>query len=407
MINRIGSIVFLCLIVCLGAFCFELLTKTQNRNPNRPLRSIGYVSHFLKNKRLYLQQFRKKISSPPPVWMQRQIENDLCVKKISLSAIESTQQVIREKKIEYTNRYRIVNRKLYRYLDPITSKIQEKWSEEQRAPIDWFEMGIKTLLEMASIPNLDFIVTHRDGTFEPFYLVEDPSNQAPILGWAKLKSTPYLVLIPDYRSLSSVWYNDIKKLREEKYFNGPKTSWDHKQPAAFWRGALTEPIHRLQIAVLSNQFPNLIDAGIIEGNLFSQLKKPPASYEEHLQYKYLPVLDGVMCTYPGYQWRLLSDAVVFKQESDQIQWFYGALEPFVHYVPIKQDLSDLVERICWARANDNFCKKISANATDFATKNLMYDDVYCYLYYVLIAYSRLLDRSFESDWDLTDSWVEL
>src|SRR5207302_970767 len=35
---------------------------------------------------------------------------------------------------------------------------------------------------------------------------------------------------------------------------------------------------------------------------------------EHLKYKYQIALDGVTATYPGYQWRLLSGCVTFKQE---------------------------------------------------------------------------------------------
>ncbi len=66
-----------------------------------------------------------------------------------------------------------------------------------------------------------------------------------------------------------------------------------------------------------------------------------------------------MCTYCGYQWRLLSNSLALKQESDEIQWFYIALKPYEHYIPIKNDMSDLLEIIEWARKNDDKCKKIS------------------------------------------------
>ena len=33
------------------------------------------------------------------------------------------------------------------------------------------------------------------------------------------------------------------------------------------------------------------------------------------------------------------------------------LQPWVHYIPVKADLSDLVERIHWARDNDDKAKK--------------------------------------------------
>jgi hypothetical protein len=333
--------------------------------------------------------------------MQKQIANDLSLGKISLQAINATQQAIRERHVISTHRYRIVDNKLYRYFGPISAT----------EPMVWFENGLRTLIELAPQPNLDFLVTFEDGTRDPFYQLENPDLQAPVLGWAKLTSTPFLVLIPDYRSLSTMWHGDIRKLTEGKSYVGEPVPWDRKEEIAFWRGGLTDSGQRLKIASLCQQFPSLVDAGI------SVIQDPPlpyfkphASYEEHLQYKYLPVIDGIMCTYPGYQWRLLSDAVVFKQQSDQIQWFYGALEPYVHYVPIKNDLSDLIDQIKWARENDDTCKQISSNATEFALKNLMYDDIYYYLHCLFASYSELQDESFNKDWEITDSspcWTQL
>ena len=40
----------------------------------------------------------------------------------------------------------------------------------------------------------------------------------------------------------------------------------------------------------------------------------------------------------------------------------GALEPFVHYVPVKRDWSDLEERLMWAEAHPAAAANISANA---------------------------------------------
>ena len=40
----------------------------------------------------------------------------------------------------------------------------------------------------------------------------------------------------------------------------------------------------------------------------------------------------------------------------------GALEPFVHYVPVKRDWSDLEARLAWAEAHPAAAANISANA---------------------------------------------
>lgn len=50
---------------------------------------------------------------------------------------------------------------------------------------------------------------------------------------------------------------------------------------------------------------------------------------------------------------LAGDAAVFKQDSDYYEHFYAELERNVHYIPIKHDLSDLLEKIQWARKHDD------------------------------------------------------
>jgi hypothetical protein len=145
---------------------------------------------------------------------------------------------------------------------------------------------------------------------------------------------------------------------------------------------------------MSKENPDCVDSGLFFQNRETvssalwEFEKGRATYEEHLEHKYLPVLDGVMCTYPGYQWRLLSNSLSLKQESDQIQWFYRGVEPFVHYVPIKNDLADLFEKIAWARKEDGKCRTIVENSTQFALENLMFEDIYYYLYAVLERYSK-------------------
>ena len=39
------------------------------------------------------------------------------------------------------------------------------------------------------------------------------------------------------------------------------------------------------------------------------------------------------------------------------------LEPWVHYIPVEEDFSDLEDILAWARANDEKCKMISRRAT--------------------------------------------
>lgn len=62
-------------------------------------------------------------------------------------------------------------------------------------------------------------------------------------------------------------------------------------------------------------------------------------------------MDGTVAAY-RFPYLLAGDSVVFKQNSNYYEHFYADLKPFVHYVPFKKDLSDLVEKINWAIGND-------------------------------------------------------
>jgi len=57
----------------------------------------------------------------------------------------------------------------------------------------------------------------------------------------------------------------------------------------------------------------------------------------HVKYKYLLDIDGNTCTWPHCYELLLSNSVMFKQESKDIQWFYRGILPYEHYVPISND----------------------------------------------------------------------
>ena len=46
------------------------------------------------------------------------------------------------------------------------------------------------------------------------------------------------------------------------------------------------------------------------------------------------------------------DALVMKQDSVYYEHFYKDMVPYRHYIPIKNDLSDLLDRLQWARDND-------------------------------------------------------
>lgn len=69
------------------------------------------------------------------------------------------------------------------------------------------------------------------------------------------------------------------------------------------------------------------------------------------QYKYQLNVDGTVAAY-RFPYLLAGDSLVLKQESPYYEHFYSKLEPWTHYVPMNRDLSDVVEKVQWARDHD-------------------------------------------------------
>jgi len=385
-------------------FFFSVIFYLFFIKPNKTRDVETFIKDFPK------KEFQMKLKSYHPKWMNKQIKEDFKdfsdEKSITIDAVDKTYEKILKDAFVHRNafiRYRIINNKLYRYY--------HKEGAFTKKETD-FEKAIKTLAKLTNLPDVDLIYSDTDGTPEfympgDFYILDDKQNQAPILSRAKIIDAKYVVLIPDYYSVSTKWKKDCLGILNLT----KKIPWEKKEPLAFWRGGSHDKGYDLEnfkkkprviISILSKEHPDLIEAGInvteymqfkdvlIKENLIKNF----ASIEHHLKYKYLPVLDGYMCSYPGFQWRLLSNSLCFKQKSNEVQWFYSALKPYKHFIPIENDMSDLVEKINWARNFDDKCKEIAKNATDFVLDNLMLEDVYLYLYKVLKSYSsnQLFDK---------------
>lgn len=97
----------------------------------------------------------------------------------------------------------------------------------------------------------------------------------------------------------------------------------------------------------------------------------------NLQYKYQINIDGTVAAY-RFPYLLSGGGLVLKQDSSYYEHFYKQLKPWEHYVPIKGDLSDLVEKIKWAREHEDEAYKIAGNAKQYVNDNLLPQHIICY-----------------------------
>ncbi len=91
------------------------------------------------------------------------------------------------------------------------------------------------------------------------------------------------------------------------------------------------------------------------------LCKPRITPQEHLSHRYLLALDG----YDGpssWYWMLNTNSLVLRQDSGWEMFGDNYFHPWVHFVPLCSDASDLNDKIAWCESHLDQCASIVANA---------------------------------------------
>jgi len=222
------------------------------------------------------------------------------------------------------------------------------------------------------------------------------------------------VLIPTYEDWSRLERNNHKYFPSTFKRNYPKkfcTDWSSKKDIAVFRGSNTgngvtvETNQRLKLCALSYDLErkgiNLLDAGITKWNTRPRkekgskelqvielndipfpLKEPLSPYEQS-KYKYIINVDGHVSAY-RLSMELGMNSVILKVDSEWNIWYSHLLKAYVHYIPVKSDFSDLIEKIQWCKRNERRCKQIAKNAVDFYDKYLCKESVLDYLQKTLV-----------------------
>ena len=92
-------------------------------------------------------------------------------------------------------------------------------------------------------------------------------------------------------------------------------------------------------------------------------------WKQQSEYKYLIHVDGNVVAYRLLK-SMLTNSVILRVKSDYIHWCDDKLEDGKHYISVKEDLSDLKEKVKWCKEHDAECKKIAKNGYNFAKKVL-------------------------------------
>ncbi|KAL7472978.1 hypothetical protein ACHAXS_013357 [Conticribra weissflogii] len=171
--------------------------------------------------------------------------------------------------------------------------------------------------------------------------------------------------------------------------SGSVTKWEDKKPILIWRGGATgvgyHEKHLLQnhthcglrihavrkyfradqdVVDVAYQHPMKVTrGGCVDTNY--HFRDTHTTMEEQLKFKYILSIEGNDVA-SGLKWQMASNSVVFMPRPMVASFFMeDLLVPFLHYVPVNDDLSNLVEMVEWARKNDEKCRWISDQATKF------------------------------------------
>ena len=107
-------------------------------------------------------------------------------------------------------------------------------------------------------------------------------------------------------------------------------------------------------------------------------KVPFLSQAEQSNYKYIVNIPGHSAAYRlGYE--MLMGSCILLVDTPYELWFRKYLVEYEHFIPVKHDLSDLIEKIEWCIDNDDKCKIIAQNALEFYNKYLNESGVLDYL----------------------------
>ncbi len=339
--------------------------------------------------------FKKEIENCPK-WMLKQIERDLnYLKEVDISLTEINELFNQSVPEHFIVKFSIDNNVV-----SVEKKINHPCIEVR---INSYLIFFQKLCKLAEIPNVTFFIFMHDG------IVEFPElyKKLPMFVMSRSVNSRNCILIPDYEAV-----NERYQVLNKKDITRYVCPWAFKKNKLIWRGSIdqdaldystnimtasnTHLFSRVKLCELSLEFPDVLDAKFTlfknEDRSVPYLKNFRGDwidYEEIFSYKYQMQIHGNVSAFSCSGWRFFSNSLVFIPESRWIQWYSGNLIPYVHYIPVKSNLDDLIEKLLWAQKYDEQARQIATNAREFALEHLTFTAHFVYFYFLFEKYSQL------------------
>ncbi|KAJ7641129.1 glycosyl transferase family 90-domain-containing protein [Roridomyces roridus] len=231
----------------------------------------------------------------------------------------------------------------------------------------------------------------------------------PMLSMARISPCFSDILYPSEYFYSRSWWS-------AKYSHEDDIPWSNKTAKLYWRGMSTggmirgnnyHTFMRFKLVSLGRAHPDLLDvkftrfaetlcleeegcdrAAVAEAYNITEAPEPR---EDGYAFRYAMDVDGT--TFSGRFLALLrSGSLVFKATLFE-EFFNDWLRPFEHYIPVKADLSDLVQQLKWANEHPDEARLIQQRGQAMARRVMTDDQNDCYFVALLLEWSRLQEES--------------
>ncbi|MGR6832859.1 glycosyl transferase family 90 [Aliivibrio wodanis] len=158
----------------------------------------------------------------------------------------------------------------------------------------------------------------------------------------------------------------LNAIRHYNFINDSK-SFTEKKDAVVWRGTGFRPNRRLLLSTHFNNPKCNIGRVDIKDDSEEQLGYvlPSMSIEEQLDYKFILSLEG-MDVATNLKWIMSSNSLCFTPKLRYETWFMeGKLQAGVHFVEVKDDFSDLIEKMDYYTKHEDEALEIIKQANQW------------------------------------------
>ena len=195
-----------------------------------------------------------------------------------------------------------------------------------------------------------------------------------------------VIPIPDYKFFYSRYDNEDKTDDCDELYGRIRRDGeaDWIDGRAFWCGNILNSYARYNLMILAEQFPNKVgvipyfetEDGFVHG------KENFVSMHDFMRYRYLIDVRGWGWT-DRVKLLLAMGRPLLLVDRPFREFYFDDLKPMVHFVPVKEDLSDMIEKIEYLDDNPDVVSSIVNNAREFTKEHFSKDAIINSLYRAL------------------------